>query len=228
MMGTSVISRTLGGEWLGILFLIGAVLSGSAQFLAEMASDSYQVLGMAKWGLLPKVFTKTHSTYETPWPAILLSFLALLPVTLLELGDIVQIENTLYSLSLIVECVSAVVLRYKEPTLPRPYRIPLSAPLLALYLAFPVGLGIFSMGMCDALTWAVTSCVMIVGILLYLLIFVGKKYHWFTFEATVSLEHIVQNNNRSVDISEGSPLHHNRGDGISITNYGSTSPTKDE
>jgi len=36
----SKVSDMVGGQWLGILFLVGAALSGSAQFLAEMASDS--------------------------------------------------------------------------------------------------------------------------------------------------------------------------------------------
>jgi len=177
---------------------------------------------MAKWGMLPKVFAKTHPTHETPWVAILLSLFALLPVTLLELGDIVQIENTLYSLSLIVECTSAVVLRYKEPTLPRPYRIPLPAPLLALYLMCPVALGIFSMAMCDALTWAITLCVMVIGGVAYLVITLGKKNDWFTFETTVSLEHTVKNDDPSFpDVYDDSLLLEKR-DGQTIASYGST------
>jgi len=191
----SVISRMVGGEWLGITFVIGAVLSGSAQFLAEMASDSYQLWGMSKWGMLPKTFGKMHHTYETPWPSILMSLAALLPVTLLELGDIVQIENTFYSMSLALECLSAVVLRYREPTLKRPFSIPLSPFFLGLYLLFPVGLGVFSMIMCDRLTWIVTGCVSSVGVLGYLLLRFGKKYQWFVFETILTLDHLKKNPN---------------------------------
>jgi amino acid transporter len=186
----SSVGRMVGGEWLGVLFLIGAVLSGSAQYLAEMASDSYQLWGMSKWGMLPKVFGKTHSVYQTPWPAILMSLITLVPVTVLELGDIVQIENTLYSMSLTMECISAVVLRIKEPTLRRPFLIPLSTPALALYLIFPVSLGIFSMAMCDSLTWLVTACVFLTGIALYLLFHFSKKHNWFTYETVLTLDHL--------------------------------------
>jgi len=159
-------------------------------------------MGMAKWGMLPKIFGKT-SSYDTPWFSILCCFVVMLPVTLLNLGDIVQIENTLYSLSLILECSSMVALRIQEPALVRPFSIGLSTIPLAIYLCFPVGLGIFSMIMCDELTWLVTGIAIIVGIIAYIVITFSKKYNWWSYETELTISHTYKYQLISIDETSG-------------------------
>jgi hypothetical protein len=59
----------VGGQWLAVWIVIAAGFSQVGQYQAEMASDSYQVLGMAERGFLPKALGK-RSKHDTPtWGA---------------------------------------------------------------------------------------------------------------------------------------------------------------
>jgi len=49
----------------------------------------------------------------------------------------VSLDILLYGTSLVLELVALVILRVREPELPRPFRIPGGAPVLALVCAGP-------------------------------------------------------------------------------------------
>jgi amino acid transporter len=54
--------------------------------------------------------------------------------------DLVQLNVVMYGAALVLESAALLVLRHKEPDLPRPFRIPGGWPVLGLVFALPVAM----------------------------------------------------------------------------------------
>lgn len=118
------IAKLLGGAWLMWWIQAAAAVSNMGMFVAEMSSDSYQLLGMAERGMLPAFFA-WRSRYGTPLIGILFSASGVLLLSTMSFQEIVAAENFLYCFGMILEFLSFVLLRVKRPNAPRPYRVPL-------------------------------------------------------------------------------------------------------
>jgi amino acid transporter len=113
-----------GANWLGFLLVLGGMMSAFGMFNALVMSYSRLPLAMAQDGMLPKVFGKTHSKTRAPWVAIVV--LATGWALCLGLGfeRLVTLDIILYGASLMLEFVTLVVLRIREPELNREFRVP--------------------------------------------------------------------------------------------------------
>jgi amino acid transporter len=118
------IAGMLGGPLLRIGLALGGIISGFGMFNALVMSYSRLPLAMAQDGMLPKIFGKLHPRTRAPWVAILA--LAVCWAMCLGLGfeRLVTIDILLYGVSLSLEFAALVVLRVREPDLPRPFRVP--------------------------------------------------------------------------------------------------------
>jgi amino acid transporter len=118
------IAGMLGGPLLRIGLALGGIISGFGMFSALVMSYSRLPLAMAQDGMLPKVFGKLHPRTRAPWVAILA--LATCWAMCLGLGfeRLVTMDILLYGVSLSLEFVALVVLRIREPELPRAFRVP--------------------------------------------------------------------------------------------------------
>jgi len=118
------IAGMLGGPLLRIGLALGGIISGFGMFNALVMSYSRLPLAMAQDGMLPKVFGKLHRRTRAPWVAILA--LAVCWAMCLRLGfeRLVTMDILLYGVSLALEFVALVVLRVREPELPRSFRVP--------------------------------------------------------------------------------------------------------
>jgi amino acid transporter len=118
------IAGMLGGPLLRIGLALGGIISGFGMFSALVMSYSRLPLAMAQDGMLPKVFGKLHPRTRAPWVAILA--LATCWAMCLGLGfeRLVTMDILLYGVSLALEFVALVVLRIREPELPRAFRVP--------------------------------------------------------------------------------------------------------
>jgi amino acid transporter len=118
------IAGMLGGPLLRIGLALGGIISGFGMFNALVMSYSRLPLAMAQDGMLPKVFGKLHPRTRAPWVAILA--LAICWAMCLGLGfeRLVTMDILLYGVSLSLEFVALVVLRVREPDLPRAFRVP--------------------------------------------------------------------------------------------------------
>jgi amino acid transporter len=114
----------LGGPLLRIALILGGMISGFGMFNALVMSYSRLPLAMAQDGMLPRVFGKLHPRSRAPWVAIV--FLAVCWALCLGLGfeRLVTIDILLYGASLALEFVALIRLRFREPDLPRPFRVP--------------------------------------------------------------------------------------------------------
>jgi len=157
------IAGLIGGSLLRIGVVLGGMISGFGMFNALVMSYSRLPLAMAQDGMLPKVFGKLHAKSKAPWVAIVA--LAVCWAMCLGLGfaRLVTLDILLYGGSLALEFVALVVLRFREPELQRPFRVPgglfgaiaIGIPPVAL-LAFSVfrsqqesilGMSSFALGM---------------------------------------------------------------------------------
>ena len=120
------------------------MMSAFGMFNALVMSYSRLPLAMARDGMLPKFFGKMSARTQAPWVAIL--FCATCWALCLGLGfkRLVTLDIMLYGISLMLEFVTLVALRIREPELKRQFRVPggLTAaitcgifPLLLLSLA---------------------------------------------------------------------------------------------
>ncbi|XP_057734788.1 probable polyamine transporter At1g31830 [Arachis stenosperma] len=122
----SEVARLIGGVWLRIWVQAASALSNMGMFMAEMSSDSFQLLGMAERGMLPEFFAK-RSSFGTPLIGILFSASGVILLSWLSFQEIVAVENLLYCFGMLMELVAFVMLRMKFPTLNRPYKVPVGS-----------------------------------------------------------------------------------------------------
>jgi amino acid transporter len=107
-------------------------------FNALVMSYSRLPLAMAQDGMVPKIFGRTHSRTRAPWVAIVV--LATGWALCLGLGfeRLVTLDIILYGASLMLEFVTLVVLRIREPELKREFRVPGGLVGAILAGAFPL------------------------------------------------------------------------------------------
>jgi amino acid transporter len=116
--------KFMGFEWLRFLIVLGGMMSAFGMFNALVLSYSRLPLAMARDGMLPKFFGKMSARTQAPWVAII--FCATCWALCLGLGfkRLVTLDIMLYGISLMLEFVTLVALRIREPELKREFRVP--------------------------------------------------------------------------------------------------------
>jgi amino acid transporter len=116
--------KFMGIEWLRFLIVLGGMMSAFGMFNALVMSYSRLPLAMARDGMLPKFFGKRSARTQAPWVAII--FCASCWALCLGLGfkRLVTLDIMLYGASLMLEFVTLVALRIREPELKRSFRVP--------------------------------------------------------------------------------------------------------
>jgi amino acid transporter len=116
--------KIAGFEWLRFAIVLGGMMSAFGMFNALVLSYSRLPLAMARDGMLPKVFGKISGKTQAPWVAII--FCASCWALCLGLGfkRLVTLDIMLYGASLMLEFVTLVALRIREPELKREFRVP--------------------------------------------------------------------------------------------------------
>ena len=119
-------ARVLGGSGplgtgLGVAIVAGGAISGIGMFNALVMSYSRLPMTMALDGMLPRIFAR-RNLRGVPWVSVLTLGLAWALALKLPFERLISIDLILYGSSLILEFVALVVLRIREPNLPRPFR----------------------------------------------------------------------------------------------------------
>ncbi len=113
-------------QWIGFIVDVGAVAGLASVVLVMLMGQPRIFFSMARDGLLPPIFGKVHPRFQTPYVTTILtgSLAALVagffPIDLL--GELVSI-GTLFAF--VVVSGGILMLRYKRPEIPRPFRTPL-------------------------------------------------------------------------------------------------------
>lgn len=120
----SRVAAELVAPWLGAVISFAVMFSNWSLFNSQLLYTSRLPFTMAEDGLLPKVITKTHPRYGTPIVSLLLCATIYSVFTFLPFSKLVIIDVLIYSISLLLEFVALIRLRYTHPEMLRPFKIP--------------------------------------------------------------------------------------------------------
>ncbi|HLZ40658.1 MAG TPA: APC family permease [Candidatus Sulfotelmatobacter sp.] len=118
------IAGLLGGPLLRVGVVLGGMISAFGMFNALVMSYSRLPLAMAQDGMLPGVFGKLQKKSRAPWVAILALATGWAMCLGLGFARLVTLDILLYGASLSLEFMALAVLRFREPDLPRPFKVP--------------------------------------------------------------------------------------------------------
>jgi amino acid transporter len=99
------------------------MINGAGMFNPLMMSYTRVPFAMAQQGLLPRVLTRLNGR-KVPWVSVLFCAAIWALAVSFTFERLISIDLVLYGASLLLEFVALVVLRRREPALPRPFRIP--------------------------------------------------------------------------------------------------------
>jgi amino acid transporter len=119
----ATIASIVAGPWLGVALVSAALLAEFGSFNSLVMSYSRLPAAMAEDGHLPALFTRKLKN-GAPWVAILALGLAWSVSLGLSFDRLVMLDILLYGASLVLEFLALIVLRWREPDLPRPFRVP--------------------------------------------------------------------------------------------------------
>jgi hypothetical protein len=132
------------GPWLATLMAGVALVSAAGLFSATLLGASRIPFVLAEDRFLPKQISSVHPKFGTPWVAILVSAVFYTIFSASSFQDLAVIDVMVYSAAIFVEFGALAVLRFREPTMDRPYRIPGGWVGLALVCAGPLAIGAFA------------------------------------------------------------------------------------
>ena len=113
-------------SWLSPFIKLGAIAGITSVILVMLLGQPRIFYSMAKDGLIPPMFAKTHPKYHTPHVGTIVTgvlaatIAGLFPVDVL--GELVSIGTLL---AFVTVCIGVLVLRYTRPDFKRPFKTPL-------------------------------------------------------------------------------------------------------
>ena len=112
--------------WAGNIVTCGALAGLTSVMLVMLIGQTRVLYAMASDGLLPKkFFADIHPRFRTPWKnTILVGCLAAAVGSVTPIDNIGKMVNIGTLLAFVMVCASIVVLRFKAPDQPRPFRTP--------------------------------------------------------------------------------------------------------
>src|SRR5436190_2463075 len=132
----AVVADHVGLGWMSSLIKLGAIAGLSSVILVMLLGQSRIFWTMADDGLLPPFVSRVHPRFRTPWITSILTGIGVAIVsaifTVREAGSLVSIGTLL---AFVIVSIGVLVLRIREPDLPRTFKTPMVwivAPLGAL------------------------------------------------------------------------------------------------
>jgi amino acid transporter len=119
----AVAAGTIVGPVIALGVVLGGMINGVGMFNPLMMSYTRLPIAMAEDGLLPKVLTRVNKL-DVPWVSVLFCATMWAMALGLSFERLISIDLVLYGASLLLEFAALVVLRYREPDLVRPFRVP--------------------------------------------------------------------------------------------------------
>jgi APA family basic amino acid/polyamine antiporter len=153
-----------GLNWMGRLIKLGAIAGLSSVILVLLLGQSRVFYSMARDGLLPPFVSRVHPRFHTPWLTSIVTgigvaiFSALFNVR--EAGSLCSIGTLL---AFVIVSVGILVLRVREPNLPRKFRTP------AIWFVAPAG-ALSALALMAALPWPTWRRLIVwfvIGIIVY-------------------------------------------------------------
>ncbi len=112
-------------QWATTIVAFGSVVAHTAVLLVFQLGQPRIFFSMARDGLLPPVFARVHPRFRTPHVTTILTGVAVGGVAAFaNVDEMVDLTNIGTLFAFVLVCVGVIVLRFKEPDRPRPFRVP--------------------------------------------------------------------------------------------------------
>ncbi|MFG3306656.1 amino acid permease [Streptomyces wuyuanensis] len=162
--GFSTAFKAVGLEGLANVIAIGAIIGILTVMFTFMLGVTRVWFSMSRDGLLPHWFAKTHPTRHVPvrvtW---IVGVGSALIAGFLPIGEAAELTNIGILLAFVVVCIAVIVLRYKQPDLPRTFRCPGMPFVPAIGVVFSLWLITFL----DSQTWVRFGVWLVIGLIIY-------------------------------------------------------------
>jgi APA family basic amino acid/polyamine antiporter len=163
------IARVADYAGLGIfasLIKMGAIAGLTSVILVQLLGQSRVFYSMSRDGLLPPLVQKIHPRFRTPYITSIVTGVAVaIPAAILPVRDAAKLVSIGTLLAFVIVCTGVLVLRIREPNLPRPFKTPFiwfvapAGALSAAYLMFYL----------DWQTWLRLGVWLAIGLAIYFL-----------------------------------------------------------
>ncbi|HEV8441559.1 MAG TPA: APC family permease [Methylomirabilota bacterium] len=140
-----VVARAAGGPWLAGLMMAGGLVAAAGLFLSLLLTNSRLPFALAIDGQMPAALARIHPRLGTPWVSVIVSSACYSVFAYWSFKELIVLDMWLYSLALFLELAAFVALRFREPDLPRPWRVGGGAPGLWTTVALPAACGLLAM-----------------------------------------------------------------------------------
>lgn len=137
-------AHLLGGTALAVGVVLAGSLDSMGTFNALTLSYTRLPYAMACDGLLPRVLTRRNA-FNVPWVALVACATCWALALRLSFQRLITVDVLLWGLSLILEFAALVILRRREPAMPRPFRVPGKTWVAVLLGCGPVCLMVFGL-----------------------------------------------------------------------------------
>ncbi|MDQ0994305.1 amino acid permease [Streptomyces sp. V3I7] len=145
--GFSSAFKSVGLSGLADVIAVGAIIGILTVMFTFMLGVTRVWFAMSRDGLLPKWFAKTHPTRHVPTRVTWIVGVASAAIAgFVPIAQAAELTNIGILLAFVVVCAAVIVLRYKQPDLPRTFRTP--------WMPFVPALGVlFSLWLITFLQW---------------------------------------------------------------------------
>jgi len=162
----------------GVTLSVIALFATASTVLITLVAGARILYGMARSGSLPLLLSKVHSKTKTPWIAVI--GILVTAAAFSFIGDIVIVANiTVFAIVITFAMInlSVIVLRYREPELKRPFRVPINIGKFPILPLFGFGVTIYMAIQFDMEVMAVGLAIIVVGVIFYLIFNRRTSYH---------------------------------------------------
>jgi APA family basic amino acid/polyamine antiporter len=119
--------------WATTIVAFGSVVAHTAVLLVFQLGQPRIFFSMARDGLLPPVFASVHPRFRTPHVTTILTGVGVGGVAAFaNVDEMVDLTNIGTLFAFVLVCIGVIVLRFKEPDRPRPFRVPFGPWLLPI------------------------------------------------------------------------------------------------
>jgi len=152
-------------SWVIALVAFGAIVAQTAVLFVFQMGQPRIFFSMSRDGLLPPSFAAVHPKFKSPhvttiWTGVAVGLLSAF-CNIDEMANLCNI-GTLFAFILV--CSGIIVLRIKDPSRPRPFRVPGGNYLVPL---LGIGFCLFLMTGLDAVTWKRFVIWLLIGCVIY-------------------------------------------------------------
>ncbi|MFI9611686.1 amino acid permease [Streptomyces sp. NPDC052023] len=162
--GFSTAFESVGLDALASVIAVGAIIGILTVMFTFLLGVTRVWFSMSRDGLLPRWFAKTHPTRHVPTRVTWIAGFASAAIAgFLPIGEAAELTNIGILLAFVVVCIAVIVLRYRQPELPRTFRTPWMPFVPALGVLFSVWLITFLQWQ----TWARFAVWLALGLVIY-------------------------------------------------------------